>query len=56
METVGRTIQGPLCRFGLDTQLEQGARIDPHLLREICDRQLSLGIDIYVDYDEHPVQ
>jgi hypothetical protein len=34
----------------------RGLEIDPHLLREICDRQLSLGIDIYVDYDEHPVQ
>jgi len=33
----------------------RGLEIDPQLLREISDRQLSLGVDIYVDYDEHTV-
>jgi hypothetical protein len=33
----------------------RGLEIEPQLLRDISDRQLSLGIDIYVDYDEHAV-
>ncbi len=33
----------------------RGLEISPNLLRKIADRQLSLGIDIYVDYDEHAV-
>ena len=34
----------------------RGLEIDPKLLREIADRQLALGIDVYVDYDEHAAQ
>lgn len=34
----------------------RGLEIEPPLLREIADRQLSLGVDIYVDYDEQALQ
>jgi hypothetical protein len=34
----------------------RGIEIEPRLLQEIAKRQLNLGIDIYVDYDEHAVQ
>jgi hypothetical protein len=34
----------------------RGLEIEPQLLREIADRQLSLGVDIYVDYDEQAIQ
>jgi hypothetical protein len=33
----------------------RGLEISPQLLRRILERQLGLGIDIYVDYDEHDV-
>jgi len=34
----------------------RGLEIEPPLLREIADHQLSLGVDIYVDYDEQALQ
>ena len=33
----------------------RGLEISPELLHKIAERQLGLGIDIYVDYDEHAV-
>lgn len=34
----------------------RGLEVPPQLLQRIADRRLSLGIDIYVDYEEGPVQ
>ena len=34
----------------------RGLEISPGLLRQLSERELGLGVDIYVDYDEGPAQ
>ncbi len=56
METTGRSFRTRFVVSAWIRSWNRGFEIEPQLLREIADRQLRLGIDIYVDYDEQAIQ